>query len=226
VDSADIASAELRPDVKTRTLEQVLRTPVASRRVDTLRRAALFGGALAVSLIVAEACGGVPEAGRPAVFAGNAGLAFAAVVVGFGRNRSMLGRSRATSIGASIVLSAAFASWNLLWTASAGSEVPPHVRATAHCLALAFAVGFLPLSALMYGRRGTFPIHPAATGFAGGVGIGLSAASFVGMSCQLSGATHFLIGHVLPIALLGLTGAAFGTTLLGGPQRLPTARSG
>ena len=67
---------------------------------------------------------------------------------------------------------------------------------------------------MLFARRGTDPTHPRIAGLSAGASIGLCVALFVDMWCPVAHVPHFLLGHILPIALLALAGVFIGKALL------------
>jgi hypothetical protein len=82
------------------------------------------------------------------------------------------------------------------------------------CFALSVATGSIFLFALLLAWRRVDPMSPAATGAAFGAGAGLGSALLIDLWCPVSYLPHLLIGHVLPIAVLGAAGAAVGRWML------------
>jgi hypothetical protein len=67
---------------------------------------------------------------------------------------------------------------------------------------------------LLFARRGTDPTHPGVAALSLGANVGLSVAVFVDLWCPVGYVPHLLLGHMLPIGLLGLAGLCMGKRLL------------
>jgi len=79
---------------------------------------------------------------------------------------------------------------------------------------MSMSLGALPLVALLFTRRGTDPVHPGHAGMGIGVALGLVVASFVDAWCPVAYVPHLLLGHILPLALLGAAGLWLGRKIL------------
>jgi hypothetical protein len=75
---------------------------------------------------------------------------------------------------------------------------------------LALALGILPLVAFVVSHRASEPRRPALTGFAAGIAIGCVAALLTDLWCPVAYIPHLLLGHILPISILGGLGACLG----------------
>jgi Negative regulator of sigma F len=126
------------------------------------------------------------------------------VVVG---GRSMLGRSTSVLLGVVLLTPLVLLLWKNFIT---GSAVYGISRPGLKCLELSLATAISPLIALVVLRRGSDPVHPVATGAALGAATGAGSWVMVDLWCPLSNLSHLLFGHVLPIAILALLGAAMG----------------
>ncbi len=132
----------------------------------------------------------------------------------------MLGRPRAWLLATIVASPIALVGWKILWSAQFDQGLDPWPeRLGFRCLSLSLALGALPLLAVLIGRRGSEPRHPRIAGGGTGASVGLAVAVFVDMWCPVAYVPHFLLGHVVPIAVLGLIGFSLGTTLLALPSR-------
>ncbi len=77
------------------------------------------------------------------------------------------------------------------------------------CLALSTLVGLGPLAAFLAMRRHDF-VHAGLNGAAMGVAAGACAWVAVDLWCPVAYVPHLLLGHVLPLVLLGGIGALIG----------------
>jgi len=216
-----VSAPRLPSDLRERVLAAVSREPVRSRAAGNRRRAVV----LVLGFCVGIACSvpfGPPDIGpRP--------IGYFALVVGVwvlvaalaswgavGRGRSMLGRPTAHKLAIALVapavLLAAALLGNVLWpeTIDASSSVQAHAFCAA--LAMLFAVG--PLAGFAMVARGSDPIAPTVTGAALGAAAGTWGALGIELFCSQATPAHVLLGHVLPVLLLALTGALLGARVL------------
>jgi hypothetical protein len=101
----------------------------------------------------------------------------------------------------------------------AGTYVEPFSRLGLRCMGFTLTAAALPLATILLLRRGIEPRRPTALGAAIGVICGAWASVVVAAWCPLTNAMHALVGHVAPVALLGLFGAGVGKWVLGVHQR-------
>jgi hypothetical protein len=216
---------DLSSEMKARVLasargERSPTRPQVRRKSMLLAVAAVMAG-MAVFL----AAGGARPGGRPlllmlATSAGTALIAGVAVWAGVGRGRSMLGRQRALLLAVGLLGPLALLIWrsgvSSLWEGM--SQAWPG-RPGFRCLGLSLGVGIVPLFLALYARRRSDPVSPATAGAAVGVGTGLGAAFLVDLWCPVAHASHVLLGHVLPVALLAIVGAALGARWLAISER-------
>ncbi len=146
---------------------------------------------------------------------GTAVIAAAGTWVALGRRRSMLGRSSVALCVMAFVTPIALLFWKIVWSAQfpGGLDEWPG-RIGFKCFSLSLLMGALPLVAVLFARRRTDPTHPRIAGLSAGASIGLCVALFVDMWCPVGYVPHFLLGHILPIALLSLAGLWIGKVLL------------
>ena len=99
--------------------------------------------------------------------------------------------------------SAAFGDGMVLWPARLGLR----------CLSLSLLVAIGPLLSFLALRRSA-PAHPALNGAAMGFAAGACAWFAVDLWCPVAYLPHLLLGHVLPLFVLGVVGALLGQALL------------
>jgi hypothetical protein len=212
------------PDRRSRILASVSAIPAPTRR-ELLRRQAwlvLVGVAGALTLFFLE--GGLRATGRPPSLVAWTSLGTSCFVgVGmwflFTRGRSGLRRGWAVLGLATLAPAVAF----VLWRYGLGSlyqlASPWPTRPGYRCFAMSVATGAIPLFAALMAWRHVDPMTPRATGAAFGAGAGLGSALLIDLWCPVSYVPHLLIGHVLPIAVLAVVGAAVGGRILGALRR-------
>jgi hypothetical protein len=213
--------AEPRDDLKARILKQAELTPAPTRAIETRRAWLLIGGSVLVGLAIFYVRGGIRVTGRPTGLIVGTSLG-TAVIAGWsawmtmGRRRSMLGRSTMALCVVACVTPLALLFWKTVWSAQYPEGLDPWPgRLGFRCLNLSLLLGVVPLLALLFARRGTDPTHPHVAGFSLGASVGLCVALFVDTWCPVAYIPHFLLGHILPIALLALLGFAIGKKVLG-----------
>ncbi len=67
---------------------------------------------------------------------------------------------------------------------------------------------------LMLVRRGSDPVHPAATGAALGAACGACAGVMVELWCPVGAPRHVAVGHILPIVVVAILGASVGARFI------------
>jgi hypothetical protein len=207
-------------DLKMRLLGAIEATPAPTREEESKRAAWIVGGALLLSMVAFIGLGGVRMTDRatPLVIGtvgGTATIAALALWAALGRGRTMLGRSSSLLTAVVIASPIALLAWKVLWSAQYdhGIDRWPS-RLGLKCLAISLALGALPLGALLFSRRGTDAVHPGRAGLGIGVGIGLAAATLVDAWCPVAYLPHLLLGHLLPLSLLGALGLFLGRKML------------
>lgn len=209
----------LRPDLKQRVLEAARRAPSPPRAVVARRRAvALFVGALPALVGAAR-----PVVGqRPIAFVlftalGWGLLAVAATWGSLGARASGGGRTMggapsawllALAFATPVLLFALHAAGFVMWPELLGFDCAPAGHLSCAGLTTLFGAG--PLAAFVYARRGTDPVHPGLHGAALGVAAGAWGAVSIGVHCPFTAGPHVMLGHIFPLALLGLVGAWLG----------------
>ncbi|HEX3853408.1 MAG TPA: NrsF family protein [Polyangiaceae bacterium] len=170
----------------------------------------------ALSLAVFAYAGGPRVTGRPwgLLFGTATGTALATAVVAWaalGRGRSNLGRARQVLVPIVIAAPIVIFTWKIFWSScyAGGLEIWP-TRPGFRCMALGLSMGLFPLIAFAFSRRGSDPRRPVLTGFAAGVAIGCISALLTDLWCPVAYWPHLLLGHVLPIAILGGSGHRWG----------------
>jgi hypothetical protein len=185
-----------------------------------LRRAAvLLCGAL-LGLFVFALSGGVRVGPRPALLVVVA-AATGALIAGFAgrvlltRGGSMLGRPYASRIG--VIVGAplmAIATRHLLSAEFEGMVSAWPGRPGFRCLGLTLAIALAPMVACAFAFRHSEVVTPGSSGAGVGVAMGLSAGVLVDLWCPVAHVPHLLLGHLLPVAILGVAGYLIGRRLL------------
>lgn len=139
-------------------------------------------------------------------------VALAALWLALGRGRSMLGRPWSWLVYGIIMVPVALLVWKVGCSMAFGDAmVRWPERPGLRCLALSILVGLGPLSAFLAMRRHTF-VHAQLNGAAMGVAAGACAWVAVDLWCPVAYVPHLLLGHVLPLVVLGGIGALIGHT--------------
>jgi hypothetical protein len=209
------------PDLRARVLAAARSEPARSRSAGIRRRALAialgFAAAVAFGALVARPKLG----GRPAGYVALVGAAWIAVALvaswgALARGRSMLGRPIAQRIGIALVtpvaLSAVALIGNWLWPQTVEVHAGFVKDALCGAFTMIFAAG--PLVAFLAVFRGSDPLAPGMGGAALGAAAGAWGAFGIELFCNCPYPGHVLIGHVLPVLLLALVGAAIGDRTL------------
>jgi hypothetical protein len=207
-------------DLKARIMEAARKQPTPTRREVTGRVTLTVVTAIAVPILTFVAFGAIRPGPRPwslvvATASGAFGIALAAGWTALGRGGQMVGRARSRLLAMTIAAPATFVLWKLLWSHEYDHMTDawpdrPGLRCFAFTILLA-AWPFLALSSL---RRASDPTHPRVLGAALGVATGIGAAVLVDLWCPVGHPEHLVMGHVLPIALLGILGVWVGDRIL------------
>ena len=130
------------------------------------------------------------------------------------RGRSALGRPRALLFAIAVATPAALFAFMFGLALMVPDATAGHAPQGWKCLGLTVAAAAFPLLALALARRGSDPVHPVATGAALGAACGASSGVMVEMWCPVAAPAHVAFGHILPIVLLTLLGAALGARFI------------
>jgi hypothetical protein len=215
-----MSEVRLPGDLKARIMKQAEERPAPTRGAEALRAVLLIAGSIAVAFAIFFVRGGVRLTGRPmslivGTSLGTAVIAAVGAWIALGRGRSMIGRSSVALLVMAVITPLALLFWKIVWSAQFPAGLDPWPgRIGFRCLNLGLLMGVPPLFALLFVRRRTDPTHPQLAGLSAGASVGLCVALFVDMWCPVAYLPHFLIGHILPIALLALAGLSIGKVLL------------
>jgi hypothetical protein len=207
-------------DLKARVLASAAARPSRTRQALARQTAALTASSWLIAFVVFVYAGGARVTGRPLalVIITAAGIAIVALVTAWAalaRGNSTLGRARQWLVPVIIASPAAILAWKIFWSAQyAGAMDEWPTRPGFRCLALSLAIGVSPLLAFAIARRGSDPRRPMLTGFAAGIAIGALTAVLTDLWCPVAYVPHLLLGHLLPMALLGLLGAWLGKQVI------------
>ncbi len=214
-------------DLRARVLAAAASTPAPTRAEGRRRALALASTSVVVAVGLFESIGGLAHSsGRPlhltfAIAAGWAASSALLTWVALGRGRSTLGRRPGVLAAAALLAPAAMFVW---LHAFYGTFAEPFSRFGWRCLGYTIAMSVLPLGSFLALRRGTEPRSPAALGAAVGATCASWAGLLVDLWCPLNNAPHLLVGHVLPLVVVMLAGAAAGARVLAPRLRPPPSR--
>jgi hypothetical protein len=211
----------LPDDLKARVMAAAHEEP--SPTIDEERRRRRLIGVVAVAIALAGfvAAGGVHLGQRAqALVVGSAGgaalIALWAASIALSRGGSMLGRPRWQLVTVALAAPLLLVTWKLLWSARfAGGLAAVAGRPGLRCLGLSLALAIAPLVAILWARRGRDSEHPRVLGAAAAVAVGAVVWIAVDGWCPIGDPSHVLLGHFLPLALLGVIGALVGERVLG-----------
>jgi hypothetical protein len=202
--------------LKARILEAAKKQEAPTRRAVTFDTTLLLLTAGAAAVNVFLAAGGSDLGSRPAALVvstvlGRGTIALASTWAALGRGGSMLGRSLAWLVTTSIVTPLAIAGWMLLAARTAPVADP---MSDWHCVAIAVAIGLMPLGAFVAIHRQSDLAWPVATGAALGAAAGAWSDSFMVLHCAAVDLAHRLLCHLGPTAVLVAVGAALGACVI------------
>ena len=210
-------------DLKRRVLEAVQQRavpPRTDRLPFTIGLAALAAVAMSVVMqwgprLFGDVGGLAHAAGRPAaseawILAGTVALALVSTWLVLPVRRSMLSPPRGLLLGVAILVPLLLGAWLVLWHTTYDD---PSTGAGWRCFALTALTAPWPFAVLAYASRRMEPRHPGTAGAALGAVAGAWAAVMVELWCPLAAHPHVLVGHVLPLLVLALLGAAVGARI-------------
>ncbi|HEY0712396.1 MAG TPA: NrsF family protein [Polyangia bacterium] len=207
--------------MKTRTLAAARATRSPPRQHVQFQNRAIVSAAIALTAFLFVAVGAVRPAGRPwslvlGTATGAAMIAAATALVLTRAGNRMLGPAKSWLLAPALAAPAAFLIWKLSFTSQfAGMMEPWPARPGIRCLLLTFALALTPLSAVLFVRRRSDPLHPELQGFAWGIALGMTATVLADLWCPVAHLPHLLGGHIAPIVLLGVAGFIVGGAALG-----------
>jgi hypothetical protein len=179
-----------------------------------------LASAIVVPVVGFLAMGAIRPGPRPwsliaATAAGALGIALASVWTAFGRGGQMVGRARTRLLAMTIAAPLTFVAWKILWSGQYDHMMDSWpTRPGFRCFALTMLLAAWPFLALASLRRGSDPTHPRTLGAALGVATGTCAAVLVDLWCPVAHPGHLVLGHLLPIAILGVVGIWVGDRML------------
>jgi hypothetical protein len=215
-----MARAEDLSSLRARVLATARAEPSATRRQVRIRHARLALGMLLAPLTLFLIAGGTRPAPRHeslivATATGAALLAALALLIAFRRGRSMLGQPSSWLLAVSLLTPLALLAWKVAVSSRYPDMMLPWVeRPGFRCLRLSGLFSVAPLLGALLLRRGSDPLHPRAAGAALGAAVGAGTWVLVDLWCPVAYVPHLLLGHVLPLVLTILCGAALGGRLL------------
>jgi hypothetical protein len=209
-------------ELKQRILAASAKAPSPSRTAMRRRLVLLIAGGagamVAIYWLFALQLFGWQSIPRSRILAGGTllgatSVAAIAVAVAVGRGRHMLGRPRHLLIALIVLTPLALFAWKTGWSALFGNLAESPLLGN-RCLSMAMAMGAVPLALLTMTRRAGEPRHPGLMGAAMGIAVGACGWVLIDLWCPVAGPLHLLRGHLLPVVLLGLLGAAVGRVVL------------
>jgi hypothetical protein len=204
-------------EVRARVLAAVRAETVAPRANSARRRAWVIGLGFAAWAGASFGLGLPALRGRPASYVWALSACWLLVGIGstwggVGRGRSMLGRAPAarfaTAVLTPVALVAAAIGSAMLWPQTLADE--SSAQAALVCLLWTIGLALGPLVAFLAVRRGVEPIAPRLSAAALAAAAGAWGALAIEVHCLHTSLSHVVLGHVLPVALLGVLGAVIG----------------
>jgi hypothetical protein len=204
-------------ELRARILAAAQAEPVPPREAGRRRNLLLVAGALVLPVTLSVWAHGPDAGGRPCGYV--VALAAAWLLVsalatwgGVLRGTSMLGRSASWRLVVATLTPAA-----LLVTAALAAAVWPQTlvddattRSHVVCIVFTFLCAIGPLTAFALMRRQSDPVAPRLTGAAIGSASGAWGALAIELHCGHASPEHVLLGHLLPVVLLGALGILVG----------------
>ena len=211
-----MTSAGLPPDLRSRLLERVAKTP-SPTQPQVQRRRVLWIALAATPLLAFAGMMGVDHVSRPAVTVGATFMTALVVATGttrwaLGRGRNMLGKGQ-VELG----LATAIAPTALLVAFALSTRgLPAHVQVDdARCAMMTIFLAAIPLLVLLTLERRSELREPSLRGLALGAAAGAWPAVPMALTCGGTALGHYALAHVAPIFLVALAGAALGARWLG-----------
>jgi hypothetical protein len=208
-------------DLKARVLDAVRSTPSTTRPASRAQPwLVLLSGVIVAAALFFLFDGAEHGAGRSTWFLVASALGWSAVAMlsvwgAVARGGSSTGRPSVWLVAVAAGTPAVLFAMMFALAAARPEETLLHAeRFGFKCLGLTVAAAVFPLLALLGVRRGSDPVHPGATGAALGSACGASAGVMVDVWCPVAAPMHVAIGHIAPIVLLALLGAALGARVL------------
>lgn len=204
-------SNDLRERVLRRAVEG--RAPTRSQTRRTMSLTMLAGVASAAAILVVA--GGLRPVGRPtelmvATFLLATTVAAASSWVALRRGASMVGRPANVIVALLVVAPFTLVAGKLALSVSwPGMTVPWPDRPGFRCFGLSLALGAAPLVAYLTVWRQRVVPRPGLQGAALGVAAGALAWTLIDIWCPVAHPAHLVFGHLVPMALLAATGAAW-----------------
>jgi len=206
--------------LKARIFQAVQQQPAPTRAQFARRTAIILAVAIVAPVAELVLVGGVRQGPRPlslvlGTTGGGVALALAAAWIAFGRGGQTLGRARVWLLSGAAAMPALLVIWKAVWSMQFEGMAAPWVgRPGARCFGLTLALALCPLLALAVVRRSSDPAHPRSGGAALGIAAGMYAAVMVDLWCPVGDLRHVLLGHALPVILLGFVGIWIGHRVL------------
>lgn len=182
----------------------------APTRASWQRRAMLITGlGVAASLLLFVSIGGVKLGARPSLYVATLGAAWVGLLLAASpwalfRGRSSVGRPNRLLLGLSLSLPVL-----VLVLVGGAAALWPETRALAdnrsdlRCFGFALALGAGPYAAFVAVKHNLVLVHPHVEAGLAGVFAGTLGAFLITLRCECSELSHLLLGHVLPVLLLG-----------------------
>ncbi len=215
-----MSAAGPSPDVRARVLAAVRLAPAPPRRASAIEPWIAYACGFAILGAVWYRLGvhpGVrPRAYIAALDAAWLLVAAAATFWGVARGGSMLGRSAGWKAAVAALTPVAMLAlwWPMAQAWPSTLESDSGWFAVAQCVVGTGLLGIGPLLAFLYVRRRSDPVRPWLSGAALGGAAGAWGAVALVIICRHASASHMILGHVVPVALMALIGAALGARAL------------
>jgi hypothetical protein len=203
--------------LRARILAAARAEPVPSRAEGRRRNTFVIAGALVLPVALSFWVHGPGAGARPCGYVVALGVAWLMVGAlatwgGVLRGASMLGRPPAwrmvvaTLTPVALLVTALLAA--LVWPETLNDDA--RMRNHIVCIVFTFLCALGPLVAFALIRRRSDPVAPRLTGAAIGSAAGAWGALSIELHCVHASPEHVLLGHLVPVVLLGLLGVVVG----------------
>jgi len=210
--------SEAASALRARVLAAAAATPSTTRKRGRAAGAVLLAASVAVGVSVFEGTGGFAHgAGRPlritlALAGGWMAVSASLAWLVVGRGGATLARRPVVVGAAAFIAPFLLFAWMHLFN---GTYLEPYDALGYRCLRYTLLVSALPLATFLGLRRAVEPRHPAVLGAGAGAACAAWAGALIDLWCPLTNTTHILVGHVAPLVVATLLGAAVGQFTLG-----------
>lgn len=204
-----MSAPQLPPELRAKILGEVTAAPSPTRQAWQLRTIAAALGGVVAAVALFFAIGGVSLGRRPTAYLTTLGVAWVVLLLAMApwalaRGASSVGRPKTRlfllSLLTPLLVLVVFALGALVWPATRALD---DGRSDLRCFTFAVLLSAFPYAAFLWMKRRVVLVHPTAEAAAAGMFAGSLGALLITLRCECSQVLHLLLGHVLPVVLLG-----------------------